>query len=306
MLNCFRRLLAFTALMTATVGFAQEQMVSMYLEPDISGTIYFQERMSVLDQLEPRPLLDGSGAGQGWMFVQYPGTYVGYVPSSEMNPGNVVRNGAKAHLRPDMSSPVLAVILDGDDAKVSRVENGWATVTFVGEAPAYFRPREEGSASATITAPVAAAPAPAAPTPASTGPVKLTGAPNPAFKASPNPTSAPTSGGAPVLPGVVMQESPTLTPAPTKIQPPAQSVARYVQGRLEPVSVWDRTFGSKYKYRLINANDDTIAYVVLDESLLFGTAESYWGKQVEIQGVMKKLIGTIPLEITASNVRVLR
>lgn len=298
MLKHFRCLTALTALLAANAGFAQEQMVSMYLEPDINGTIYFQESMATLNDLEPRPLLDGAGAGQGWMFVEYPGKYVGYVQASEMNPGNNVRNGAKAYLRPDANSPVLDVILEGDQASVSRVENGWATVTFVGEAPAYFRSRADAPASATITAPIPAQ-APTAPAPTSR-PVTAT---NPAYTPSPNPVP---TGGPPVLEEVVMQESSTLTPAPAKLQPPAQTVARYLQGRLEPVSAWDRTFGSKYQYRLINANDDTIAYVVLDESLLFGTVESYWGEQVEVQGVMKKITGTVPLEITARNVRVLR
>lgn len=291
-----RFLLALGAVMAAATGHAQDQMKSMYLEPDINGTVYFQESMSVLNDLEPRPLLDGSGAGQGWMFVQYPGTYVGHVRATDLTAGNKVRGGSKAYLRADANSPVLSVIVESDKARVSRVDNGWATVTFVGEAPAYFREGPNAPASAPpleIVGDVNTPPAPATPAPR-----------NPAPR--PAPAAQSTSGGPAVLPEVVMEDSPTLTPAQPKLRPPSQSVARYLQGRLEPVSVWDRTFGSDYKYRLINQEDETIAYVVLDESLIFGPVEDYWGETVEIQGVMKKITGTVPLEITAGSVRVIR
>lgn len=261
---------------------AQDRMMSMYLEPDVNGTVYFQESMTSLNRLEPRPLLDGSGAGQGWMFVQYPGRYVGYVVASDVN-GNSLNNGAKAYLRQDVNSPVLAVILDGGAAEVARVQDGWATVYFEGEAPAYFRMDQSAPASIAATAPAARVGAP------SQAPSATTAA------------SAP-----PVLEEVVMQQSTLPTPAPAAVQPPNKSVARYLTGRLERVTIWDRTWGPDYDYRLVDANGDTYAYVNLDESLLFGPVESYWGQQVEIKGAITRRLGQVKLVIDTDSIRVLR
>lgn len=299
MMNHHRFLLIVSTLFLGLSAHAQDRMMSMYLEPDANGTVYFQESMTNLNRLQPRPLLDGSGAGQGWMFVQYPGTYVAYVQAADLTANNQVRDGSKAYLEPNASSPVMSVIIDGDNATVSRVQNGWATVTYVGKAPAYFRADQSSVTPAQPLEIIADTNAPATPAPRATQPAA---APRPA----PRPAQTNPAGGPPVLEEVVMQESAQLPPAQPNLRPPAQSVARYIQGRLEPVSVWDRTFGSKYKYRLINANDDTIAYVVLDDSLIFGPVEDYWGKTVEIQGVMKKITGLVPLEVQAGAVRVIR
>ncbi|MBK1859669.1 hypothetical protein, partial [Cerasicoccus arenae] len=149
----FRFMLCLSGLLMALAANAQDKIVSIYLEPDVNGTVYFQESMDDLDDLEPRPLLDGKGAGQGWMFVQYPGKYVGYVPSSSIGPGNQVINGSKAMLRAESDSPVLAVILDGEEAEVVREENGWATIYFTGEAPAYFRLNDNSPARVAAVAP---------------------------------------------------------------------------------------------------------------------------------------------------------
>ncbi|MBK1859599.1 hypothetical protein, partial [Cerasicoccus arenae] len=109
----------------------------------------------------------------------------------------------------------------------------------------------------------------------------------------------------PVLEEVVMQEAVLTPPAPASLKPPGQNVARYLQGKFERVSSWDRLFGSDYKYRLVDENGDTIAYVIVDNSLFFGPAETYWGQQVEIQGVLRRITGSVTLEIRAGNIRVL-
>ncbi|WP_309382439.1 hypothetical protein [Cerasicoccus frondis] len=258
---------------------AQDRMMNIYLEPDINGTVYFQEDLEELNDLEPRPLLDGSGAGQGWMFVQYPGKYVGHVQASDVSAGKIVRNGSKAYLRADTGSPVLAVILDGDEAEVARVENGWATVYFEGEAPAYFRMDSSGPSSVAAVAPAGAV-----------GKAKASNG----------------AGAPPVLQEVKMQETLINAPVTSGIRPMSQSVARYVQGKFVPISSWDRIFGSDYRYRLVDANDDTIAYVKVEDTIVFGKLESYFGEKVEIQGVLRRIKGGVPIEITADNIRVLR
>ncbi|WP_268244948.1 hypothetical protein [Cerasicoccus arenae] len=43
----------------------------------------------------------------------------------------------------------------------------------------------------------------------------------------------------------------------------------------------------------------------MDNSLFFGPAETYWGQQVEIQGVLRRITGSVTLEIRAGNIRVL-
>ncbi len=276
------RLMIFVgALIASMAAHAQDKMMNIYLEPDINGTVYFQESMSDLNKLEPRPLLDGTGAGQGWMFVQFPGKYVGYVPAADVS-GKSVRNGSKAFLRPDAASPVLAVILDGDEAQVSNVSGNWATVYFQGEAPAYFRMDSTGPASVAAVAPAAT------------------------IGSVPSASQSTPAGSPPVLQEVKMQETAISAPVTAGIRPMSQSVARYVQGRFERISKWDSLFGSDYSYRLIDANDDTIAYVNVDDTIIFGKLESYFGEQVEIQGVLKRIKGGVPIEITANNIRVLR
>ncbi|WP_269538790.1 hypothetical protein [Cerasicoccus fimbriatus] len=290
MMNFKTRILLFLGACLASISlFAQDRMVNIYLEPDINGTIYFQESMDELNDLEPRPLLDGGGAGQGWMFVQYPGKYVGYVPDSEILANDTVRNGSKAFLRPDLASPVLAVIIDGDEAEVARIENGWATIYFEGEAPAYFRLDDSAASSAPALAPAAT----------------IGKAPQSA-SANSAPANSSNAGNAPVLQEVTMQDTAINTPVTAGIRPMSQSVSRYIQGKFERITAWDRLFGSDYDYRLLDANDDTVAYVKVNDTIIFGTIESYFGQRVEIQGVMKRIKGSVPLEVTADNIRVLR
>lgn len=282
MFKHFSTALAAACTWCAVTANAQDKNVSMFLEPDANGTVYFTASLERLQDYDPKPVLDGKGAGQGWQFVHYPGKYVGYVAMSDLDPGPEVRDGTKAFLRPDTDSPVLAVILEGEEAEVVRERGGWATVYFQGEAPAYFRP--DLTAEALPPAPVAAPP------PAETPP----------------PADAPVVDDTPVLEEVVMQES--VVPAPQSKVPgiPGPGLPRYLQGTFKPVTVWDRLFGSDYQYRIVDADDDTLAYVVIDNALLFGPVEGYWDQRVEIQGQIRRISGSVPFEIKARNLRVLR
>ncbi|MEO0795785.1 MAG: hypothetical protein AAFX93_11505 [Verrucomicrobiota bacterium] len=271
-------------LVTLSVGAlsAQEKVVSIYLEPDANGTVYFQETMTNINEFDPKPVLDGSGAGQGWMFVHYPGRYVGYVQDSDLGPtGSTVRDGAKAYLRPSTTSPVLTVILDGDEAEVARREGAWATVYFQGKAPAYFRIDDDTPVILASTAPAATLGTAAEP--------------------------APAPDNAPILEEVVMEEAVLpVSPPSTGTRPPSQTVARYVQGIVKPVTAWDRLWGSDYEYRLVDSEGDTLAYLVMDNTILFGPVETYWGKRVEVTGTVRRISGSVPFEIQAGNIRILR
>ncbi|MGE9295857.1 MAG: hypothetical protein ACQKBV_06185, partial [Puniceicoccales bacterium] len=284
MMRLIRPLFCLVCLVLAGNVVAQDKMVSIYLEPEESGTVYFKESMNYLDDLDPRPLLDGSGAGKGWMFVLYPGKYVGYVSRQDIGPGPSVRDGAKAFLRPDESSPQLAVILDGDVAEVAREEGEWAVVYFQGQAPAYFRSEAQGGAVSVSSMP--------APQPTQ----QAAQTPPPAPQSAPaSQTPAAAASAAPVLEEVVMQEAPMPTSvAPSSPRVPAQTVERYVQGTIKPVTAWDRLFGTEYKYRLVDANDETMAYLLLDDVILFGPIEGYWNKRVEVTGVVRRISGSIP------------
>jgi len=346
----------------------RDKMVSIYLEPDENGTVFFRESMAKLNQLDPKPLLDGEGAGKGWMFVLYPGKYVGYVSQEDIGPGPSVLDGAKAFLRPDPNSPQLAVILDGDVAEVARLEGNWAVVYFQGQAPAYFRSEAQGGAqtveapagpaepapttmaqsrsvsesrtSVTQTASVSGTRSPSASTTqspsasgsrsaslssgsgasASVGQVPWTEAGQQTatqsvssqrstqYAASPQDGSTTAITTTPVLEEVVMQEAPLPVPVPVPVRTPvpSQTVERYVTGSIQPVTAWDRLFGTDYQYRLLDADGDTSAYLVLDRALVFGPFENYWGKPVEVTGVVKRIPGSVPWEIRASNIRMLR
>jgi len=311
-------------LILVSAASAQDKLVSIYLEPDENGTVYFKESMKKLNKLDPKPLLDGEGAGKGWMFVLYPAKYVGYVAREDIAPGPTVTDGSKAFLRPDPSSPQLAVILDGDAAEVAREEGNWAVVYFEGQAPAYFRSEAQGGAqtipaagpASTTQKSVSVTKTQTPPPQPQSAPASQTPDPQAAPAPKPKPRTATVSDArtgattsvttTPVLEEVVMQEAPIPSAPVSRPSGPSPSVERYVQGTIKPVTAWDRLFGTKYEYRLLDQQNETIAYVVLDRALLFGSVERYWDKTVEVTGVVRRISGSVPWEVKASNIRILR
>lgn len=115
----------------------------------------------------------------GWMAVELPGPFEGFVDNKDLSKSLDVKDGASIRLAPRADAGVLAVAQKGDNISIAGLAGRWTKVKLeknligyinVGGAPGYVppiatTPARGGLAPANIT--VATAPAPMAPAPVS-------------------------------------------------------------------------------------------------------------------------------------------
>lgn len=319
---------------------ASADEVALFLEPDASSTVYFKETSQALRRMDPQPYPADASPPTGWMTVPYQGSYVGYVPSPQVRKDLTVPPGTAVYVRPDPNSQVIQTVKASSDVQVIEVRDNWVTVYYQGKSPVFFRWPEPpagpvGPAMVTATsAPVpttdpqpillpaepAAAPAAARePTPVvpqgrfGEGLLVVTEAevveePMPARPAPPAAatTTAP-EGPRQVPPSLeaimVPPPPPTTVFAPTP--PSSREVARTWQGKLVRMSGFSRLFNPKYTYQLEDPSGRAIAFVDLDEALLFYPVENYWDRRVQVEGTAEQLLNRTPILIKARSIRMI-
>ncbi len=334
------RLVFLVSLFASIVGLQAQPSVNVYLEPESDAFPYNQVPLAKLETLSPEhPVVDGN-TDEDWLRVKYPGHYVGFVQTSEVKGDDTFNPGARLFMRSATDSVIIARIQYGDEAKVIDRGPNWSTVDFRGKGAVYYRnplkfpPSSAPAPSAVVTQarPTVTAPAPPSASGSSVavstipvGPqeggeilafdeLTVSEAParpvaqpkaaprsaQPVVVAPPPPPQAPQRPQAPP-PGYTPQQQPS---SPAEMENLRKDVPRLYEGTFTRVRGLDfNWFGPSYDYAIDDARGKRIAYVDLKNALLFSSIESYFGKNVVVEGKPEKINGTVPIVIHANFMR---
>jgi len=161
------------ALALATAAFAAPltETTAVHTRPDTaSPAITFLKAGT-----EPAPVANTMATTPaGWMAVEVPGPFEGYVENKDLSKSLDVKAGASIRLAPRADAGVLAIAEKGDKTKITGLHGKWTQVSLeknligyihVGGAPGYMPP--------IATTPAAAAAPAASPTPAPLAPAPV-------------------------------------------------------------------------------------------------------------------------------------
>ena len=131
------------------------------------------EQPAVSDKAGPPPA--------GWIAVDVPGPFVGYVKNKDLSKELDVVPGASIYIGPKESSGVLEVFAKGDTAVITGLRGGWTQVRLDKTLVGYIStaPQAPAPAAAPAAAPISAAPVSPAP-PANVPAASAASAPPPA------------------------------------------------------------------------------------------------------------------------------
>lgn len=130
---------------------------------------------------QPAPTDKAGPAPAGWIEVEVPGPFTGFVKNRDLTKQLDIRPGASVFLEPKDGASVLTVFASGEKAEITGLHGGWTQVRLDSPLVGYI-----------ATAPEVTAPAPAAPAPAAANPASPAPAPSPS-------SAAPAQGEAPAL-----------------------------------------------------------------------------------------------------------
>lgn len=120
---------------------------------------------------EPVPTLGATMANTpaGWMAVELPGPFDGYVQNKDITKSLDVRDGAPIHLAPKPEAGVLTTMEKGDKSNITGLHGKWTQISLQKRITGYIRlaggTSYAASAPLTTSAPAAMAPAPVSPSP---------------------------------------------------------------------------------------------------------------------------------------------
>ncbi len=267
---------------------AQSGGIPVFLEPVLGGTRVASIPVGQIDLIESYPVLDDAKAEEGWRFAEYEGTFAGFVDPSSVRKGLDVAPRTPVFLRPDSTSPVLALIQEGDTVEVIRVATDWVEIEFQKLVPVYFQdPAVTGFTSAPEPQRQPSTPRESG-TPDEPIPVE------PLLRAGEEPASLPLDEEEPrtldpirtppqvdISPGLSPDRGTTRAPEGA----PASDVPRSIEGKLVRAT---RLFGFKprYTYELKAPGGRRLAWVDLSRVLVSSLAP-YEGKQVRIYGEIR-------------------
>lgn len=199
----------------------------------------------------------------GWVAVDVPGPFEGYVKNKDLTKQLEVEPGANVYIGPKEGSGVLAVFAKGDKAEITGLHGGWTQVRLDKTLVGYIQ--------ATPVAAVAAAPtAPSAPKGVA--------------------AAAPPAGS-------------SRAQAPASTSPDEdQSLSRLFEGTLQTTrsALFPKR---PYDWQLVDASGTLVAYVDLKKLLLTDQIENYSGHEVVVLGALKPVADTKDLVIVVEGLR---
>jgi hypothetical protein len=114
---------------------------------------------------EPKPAANAvADTPAGWMAIELPGPFEGYVPTKDFTKGLDVKPGTPIRLSPDQNSGVLAIAQHGDKTTITGLHGRWTQVSLnqpmigyinVGGSPGYVPPIANTPASSGLGIPLA-------------------------------------------------------------------------------------------------------------------------------------------------------
>ena len=213
----------------------------------------------------PAPSANAGPAPAGWLAVDVPGPFTGYVRNKDLSKQLDVIAGATIYTEPKEGAGVLAVFKTGDKAEITGLRGGWTQVrldkTLV------------GFISANQAAPVAPA---AAPVPA--------------------PTAAPVSSALPA-PAAPATAAPAQPAGNLRLSQLFEGTLTSSQSSMAPRRPFD--------WQLVDASGKRIAYVDLSGLLLTDQIENYAGHAIVVLGSIKPVKKTddIVIEVEALHLK---
>lgn len=138
---------------------------AVHLKPDAKAPV-----LVVLSPgTEPEPATTAiATTPAGWMAVQLPGPFDGYVLNSDIDKALNVKPGVGIHLQPGAESGVLAIMELGDKTTITGLHGKWSQIRLEKPVTGYIRVADSPKASPAPIAAAVAAPPPARSTGAAT------------------------------------------------------------------------------------------------------------------------------------------
>lgn len=246
------KLLCFAATLLASLSALTAAPLSVttavHTKPDsASPAITFlkagTEPVAAMDPLSATPA--------GWMAVELPGPFEGYVQNKDLSKSLDVKPGASIHVAPKVDAGVLAIAAKGDKASITGLRGKWTQISLEKKIIGYIK---VGGASA--AAPLAAS------------------APAPSAAPAPQPVHGSTSGPGQAAPMVNRGDG-----GATAL--PRQFAGRFVSTR--------RAFTPRrpYDYALTDEGGRRYAYLDVSKLLLTEQIEKYIDHQVVVFGAAK-------------------
>jgi hypothetical protein len=154
--------LAFSRLLSAT---PLTETTAVHTQPDAAAPIVSFLKAGSEPLAATSPATNAPG---GWMAIDLPGPFEGYVQNKDLTKGLDVLPGASIYLRPKIESGVLAVAEKGDKTTLTGIQGKWTQVSLEKKLTGYILvPIALGGSTATASGPAVAATtaAPMAPAP---------------------------------------------------------------------------------------------------------------------------------------------
>ena len=137
---------------------------AVHTKPDAASPVI----TSLKAGTEPAPA-PGAPAPAGWMAVELPGPFEGYVENKDLEKSLDVKEGAPIRLTPKADGGVLALAAKGDKTTITGLRGKWTQISLEKKLVGYIQmasgtpPPAPRPATATVPTPAPVAPAPVAP-----------------------------------------------------------------------------------------------------------------------------------------------
>ncbi len=230
-----------------------------------------------------------SGAPSGWMAVELPGPFEGYVQNKDLSKSLDVKPGASIHVAPKLDAGVLAVAAKGDKASITGLRGKWTQINLEKKLVGYIKVAG-GSATHSPPIPTASASASAGNMPRSGNSATASAGPAASAVTAPQPVYGNTSGPGQAAPMVNRGDG-----GATAL--PRQFAGRFVSTR--------RAFTPRrpYDYALTDDGGRRYAYLDVSKLLLTEQIEKYIDHQVVVFGGAKTVPDSKDIVITVETLQ---
>ena len=280
--------------------------------------------LSLTDILErnPQPLIVENQPSDEWFWIDYAGTYPGFVRAAKIHKNMTVQAGALVYQSTEENTAVITTVTQPDTITVIDLEGDWVSVEYRGEAPLYFQFRGlELPGQSNLAQSTSSVSEPSAPI---ADPVFVIVEPEvPSMEVSPTGVHSdyveapiviqtieiPAVGDEQPVPVQAQTPSTAHTPAPvlqTQTALPAQESLRYLQGYLRYNRGLSLLFSDskKYKFVLEGFDGEELAFIDADALIHATPLEKYLDKKITIYGEVHESNDSPPLIINARHLQI--
>ncbi len=146
----------FAATIASAVAASLASNTTVHTKPDATAPVIASLKAGTSPVAAP-----GTSAPTGWMAVELPGPFEGYVENKDLEKSLDVKEGAAIRLTPKADGAVLATAAKGDKTTITGLRGKWTQISLEKKLVGYIR--AIAPAPAPAPTPVAAAPSAAAP-----------------------------------------------------------------------------------------------------------------------------------------------